>query len=138
MSTYKRKLKKPGIYLDAQKAWELIENNKPIDSLYPDDWNVNYKLDPKLLLDGEEIFLYKNRLLGYCITTEGRVFHIKKGKQLSLNIYAANASITVRQRRLDIGIEIKKHFDIDVDIDILKRKYVEMGWNYYLYPHVNI
>lgn len=78
------------IYLDSESVWEYIELKKDVDTLYPEGFNVSENIQKYIknveyiLLPDEMLHCYgfeRLELLGYGITSFGRIFNVKHAKQ---------------------------------------------------------
>ena len=123
------------LYLDSEAVWEYIETGKDVDTLYPEEFNLDKNLQEYIksaedieLLPGETFHCYDGNdimFLNYGITSFGRMFNLKHKRPLipycskvqsyfaySLrnNIVKTNVEFKKLGWKHDLN-EIIKHFD---------------------------
>ena len=129
------------VYLDSERAWEVIEkrlmgyNIDVLDELYPDDWdddkiNTHYQsvLD-KMLLPGEQHKLLSGKLDGYCVTSFGRVLNIKNPNQVIVYFAKDRISTSIRNVKIFLVNEFM-NMGWEFNIDSIKRNYNKYKWKY--------
>jgi len=126
------------VYLDAEKAWEIIEYkamgyDRDIDELYPDEFiterNKQKYIDVinKLLIDNEEYTLLEDMCEGYALTSFGRVINCKYGSIVIIYFTNQALSVSIRGVKIDFAGQFMKMGWL-YDIDKVKRIYNENKW----------
>ena len=150
MATANYNSKQFSIYLDSEKAWEVIEKRlmgydiDVLDELYPDDWDIEKNatkyqsvLD-KMLFPKEEYKLLEGKLDGYCVTSLGRVLNVKHPNQVIVYFAKGRISTSVRNIKIFLAAEfVKMNWEFNIDnikhnYDKYKWKYQRSGINYHL------
>jgi hypothetical protein len=109
-------------YLNQDQTWWLIENNLPLDRLYPNKMNSKNidnsyeKFIEPILQDGEQYALLTDNLEDYVITSYGRMFNCKTKNQVK--------SLSSEAKLDDIRIDIRRHKVL------LKPLFEEQGWSF--------
>ena len=127
-------------YLDSDRAWELIEKKTmgydvDMDDLYPEHFQtdktaLNYqKVMDKLMMEGEEYQLLKDKCDGYAITSFARVINVKHINQVLVYISKHNAQTSVRNVKIHFATEFAK-YGWSFNINDIKRRYDENKWDY--------
>jgi hypothetical protein len=108
------------VYLDIDKYTECIENNKSIDSLYPESWNIETAEDKfheymkSVILEGEEYRLLNDKFYNYALTSFGRAFNVEAGKSVRTYVLNTDMYIFVRNKRENLSNAFARfgwHFD---------------------------
>jgi hypothetical protein len=134
MATANYNSKQFSIYLDSEKAWEVIEKRlmgydiDVLDELYPDDWDIEKNatkyqsvLD-KMLFPKEEYKLLEGKLDGYCVTSLGRVLNVKHPNQVIVYFAKGRISTSVRNIKIFLAAEFVK-MNWEFNIDNIKHNY---------------
>lgn len=127
-------------YLDANKAWDIIEYktmgyDRDIDELYPEHFLIekqadkNKKLLDSILLSGEQYAELEGKCVGYVLTSNGRVINLKSGNQTSIYFKQNTITISVRDIRMDLATEFMK-YGWPFDKNEIKRLYDKYKWKY--------
>jgi hypothetical protein len=122
------------LYLDSEAVWEYIETGKDVDTLYPEEFDLDKNLQEyiksaeEMLLPGELLYCYDGNtimFLNYGITSFGRMFNLKHKRPLipycsmgqsyfaysiRNNIVKTNVEFNKLGWNHDVN-EIIKHFD---------------------------
>ena len=129
------------IYLDSEKAWEVIEKRlmgydiDVLDELYPDDWDVEKNASKyqstlnKMLLPNEEYKLLQGKLDGYCVTSLGRILNVKHPNQVIVYFAKGRISTSIRNVKVYLVDEFKE-MGWEFNVDNIKRKYDKYKWKY--------
>ncbi len=127
-------------YLDANKAWDIIEYkvmgyDRDIDELYPEHFLIekqaskNKALIDSMLLPGEQYVELEGKYAGYALTSNGRMINLKSGNQTSAYFKKGHIVVPVRDIRMDLATEFMK-YGWSFDKDEIKRLYDENKWKY--------
>jgi len=127
-------------YLDAEKAWEVIEYklmgyDRDIDELYPEHFLVEkqmiaqQELLSKLLMSGEQFKILENEYSGYALTSNGRVFNTKSGNQIVVYFKKDQIVVSIRSNRINLATEFMK-YGWSFNIDEVKRLYEKNKWKH--------
>ena len=129
------------VYLDSERAWEVIEKRlmghdiDVLDELYPDDWdddkaNAHYQsILNKMLLPDEKYKLLLGKLDGYCVTSFGRVLNIKCPNQVIVYFAKDRISTSIRSVKVFLVNEFM-NMGWEFNIDSIKRNYNKYKWKY--------
>jgi hypothetical protein len=125
----KKKSTKFGIYLEAEDYWECVENNKSIDTLYPEGWDLDTaeegyrKYMDSVVEEGEQYeLLNMDKLYNYAITSYGRLFNVEKGRPLRTYMLKDNLFIFVRTIKKDVG-ELFELYGWDYNYDVIINRF---------------
>lgn len=97
------------IYLDPQKAWDIIENGRDIDELYPDSFKteevkkINEKAIENVLEEGEHFTLMKEFDYDYAITSYGRAYNCKIGRFIAAHrVLKTDILYSIRAKKVSL------------------------------------
>jgi len=94
--------KKFQIYLNGDKFWELMENGKNLDELYPDHFKTEivdiqyHNYMESILMPGEEYVLLPDDAYDYAMTSFGRIINCIFGTQVYIYISNQDAKVIAR------------------------------------------
>lgn len=125
------------VYISAEHAWNVIENDLDIDELYPDSLKDNSNVPKGFLLEGERIHYYGGLWEDYAITSLGRIIGLKKMKTLSVNCWPDRIGYQLRQRRVDVIREINEYFGIEYTAQELISIYKTNNWEHWEWKNPN-
>ena len=129
------------VYLDSERAWEVIEKRlmgydiDVLDELYPEHFDtdknaIKYnKVMDKLVMPGEQYSLFEGKCEGYAITSFGRVFNVKHINQVIVYISKTEMRTTVRNIKIEFATEFMKN-GWSFNIDNIKQLYDKNKWKY--------
>lgn len=126
------------VYLDAEKAWEVIEYkamgyDRTVDELYPKEFitenNIQKYADilNKLLIDNEQYVLLDGMCEGYALTSFGRVINCKYGSIVIIYFSNQSLSVSIRGVKIDFAGQFMK-MGWSYDIDTIKHIYNKNKW----------
>jgi len=127
-------------YLDADKAWDLIERkvmgqDVDMDDLYPEHFITevtsarNEENIKPLLFPDEQYHMFGAECDNYAITSYGRIFNANLSTQSKVYFYQEDIKVCVRLNKINFAPEFMKH-GWSFDIDEIKRRYDENKWRY--------
>lgn len=107
------------VYLDAEKAWEVIEYkamgyNRNIDELYPDAFQTETiskgynNTITEILVPGEKYDLLQDQWFGYAITSYGRLISLRHNKMLGVYVKTKDITTDLRNKKVKFSEEFKK------------------------------
>jgi len=112
------------IYLDPDKAWEIIETGRNIDDLYPSHFKnevtkaTNEKILETILDEGEQYVLLEFTDWDYAITSYARIYNCKNKRFINpMKTTDTNIFINIRQQSIDFKTIFQQQgwiFDMDV------------------------
>lgn len=131
-----RKMQHPkSIYLDGERAWEVIEYGLDNDVLYPKEMlydETNIRNEDWLLaslLPGEEYACIGETGGDYVITSLGRVMNCKLKNVLRAYINYSNVTISIRYATMHIETLMKEH-NYDYNLEEIVNRYIDNEWVY--------
>ncbi len=123
------------VYLDGEKFWELLENGKDTDDLYPDHFkteivDVQYHNHMKsVLMPGEEYILLPDEAYDYAITSYGRIINCLYGTQVYIYLNKEDAKVIARTYKRKMS-EIFKEQGWKFDIREVMNNYEKYNWKH--------
>lgn len=128
------------VYLDSDRAWELIEQktmgyNVDIDILYPEHFNTDKnkakytKIMNKLVMEGEQYNLLSGICEGYAVTSFGRVINTKKVNQVKVYFKTNDVIAHIRSTKIYLSTEFANN-GWSFNINTIKHIYNENKWEY--------
>ena len=126
------------VYLDAEKAWELIEYkamgyDRDIDELYPEEFIIENNIQKytdilnKILMPNEQYVFLDGLCEGYAITSFGRIINCRYGNIVTIYFTKNRLSVSIRGTKIDFAAEFAKH-GWHYDMDKVKHIYNENKW----------
>jgi len=121
------------VYLDGERFWELIENGKDVDDLYPDHFKTElvdvqyHEFMKDKLLPGEEYVLLDDIAYDYAITSFGRIFNCIYGTQVKVYFAKDDVLLIIRTYKSKMSKEFAKH-GWEFDLEKLKKLYKKHKW----------
>lgn len=121
------------IYLDGNRFWELLENGKDIDDLYPDHFKPeitdkqHHDFMATKLLPGEEYVLLDDICYDYALTSFGRIFNCIYGTQVKVYFAKDDAGVIIRTYKDKMSKMFTKQ-GWEFDLDKVKRLYKKHKW----------
>jgi nitrogen fixation protein len=121
------------VYLDGDKFWELLENGKDTDDLYPDHFkteiiDVQYsKYMESIIMPGEKYALLEGNGYDYAVTSLGRVVNCLYDTQVAVYITTIDAKIVVREEKLKMS-KVFMDNGWDFNMDTIKKNYAKYKW----------
>jgi hypothetical protein len=123
------------IYLDGDKFWELLENGKDTNELYPDHFKSEITdkqhhafMVPKLL-PGEEYVLLDNIAYDYALTSFGRIFNCIYGTQVKTYFLKDDVMVSIRTYKSKMS-KMFAQYDWEFDYKKLKTLYKKNKWTF--------
>ena len=122
------------IYLDGERFWELLENGKNIDDLYPDHFKEeitdkqHHDFMSKQLLPGEKYVLLDDIAYDYAVTSFGRIFNCIYGTQVKVYFAKDDVGIIIRTYKDKLSRVFAK-YGWEFDLETLRKLYKKHKWN---------
>jgi len=128
------------VYLDPEKAWEVIEYksmgyDRDIDELYPEAFltekkALKYKETIKsTLLPGEQYALFTDKCEGYAITSFGRILNLEHDNQCVIYFSKNHMHVTVRNVKIFLATEFMNN-GWSFNINDIRTLYDTNKWKY--------
>ena len=121
------------IYLDGNRFWELMENGKDIDDLYPDHFKPeitdkqHHAFMATKLLSGEEYVLLDDIAYDYALTSYGRIFNCIYGTQVKVYFAKGDVGVIIRTYKDKMSKMFAKH-GWEFDYEKLRTLYKKNKW----------
>jgi hypothetical protein len=126
-------LKKLSHYFDNEDVWEAIENNINIDTLYPDNFNINDLTEQylqymdKIVVNGEQYVLLYEEHFDYALTSFGRVINCSLKKEIGVDIAYNDCILHMRENKIKMS-KLFKQNNWDFNFDEILRIHKENKW----------
>lgn len=121
------------VYLDGERFWELLENGKDTDDLYPDHFKTElvdlqyHEFMKDKLLEGEEYVLLDGDAYDYAITSFGRIFNCIYGTQVKVYFGKEDVLMIVRTTKNKMSKEFAK-YGWEFDLETIRARYKKHKW----------
>ena len=121
------------VYLDGDKFWELLENGRDTDLLYPDHFKTEivdeqyHEYMRGKLLEGEEYVLLDDVAYDYAITSFGRIFNCIYDTQVKVYFSKEDALMIIRTYKTKMSKEFEK-YGWDFDLETIRARYKKYKW----------